>query len=131
MIMLLALIANTPANINDVAPDFLKSWLIVAIVALGVTVQLIGLKRKPSVDEELAGNSGRHALTASEIETLKGQNRLIFKKLDGITDTLAALKQRQGENAVAITHIEASMKSFGDQVQSLVEHELNNTRCKS
>lgn len=97
------------ASPKDVDPEFSRDWLIMAAWVLTIAVQIAALRRKPSVDVDVKDHGTRLESTESAV-------RLIFKKVDQITETLGKLAVGQGANTVSINDIKETCHSLRDEV---------------
>lgn len=122
---LLLLLAD--ANINVVNPFLLKDLVIVILVIIGVTDKLMSWRRKPPVDVDLEKHTGSARLLDNRVSALEGQSRLLFKKVDGLSEDLRETSEKLGSATTAITHYERTLDATTKQLQSLIDHELRLT----
>ncbi len=106
------------ASVKDVDPAFWYQFCIAILVVGGVADKVISWRRKPSVDVDFKEHGTR-------LNNTEGSVRLLFKKLDQITDTLSRLSVAQGTNTANITDIQTTVH---DLKQAIALNEQSRTQ---
>lgn len=110
----------------------IQALVVLGSLGLGSLATFFLGKRKPSVDVDLSSLSkeieGVEQQHADKIAALESQNRLLFKKIDALTETLTRLSTGQATNTANIDDIKATVHNIHLSQQSLNSHILELSR---